>query len=345
MERPLPALRRVPRFPRLPIMNDSSLPPLEKFSAANILVIGDVIVDHFIWGEVNRISPEAPVPVVDVRREDLLLGGAANVLSNIRSLGGRATICGVVGDDAMADTLAGLIAGLGSPTAGIVRSGARPTMVKTRVIAHHQQVVRFDREKRHDLNDGELARVIAFLDRHLAEFDAVVVSDYAKGVVCAGLMDALHARLRSLGGRPLIIDPKPKAGRMQLFAGATVITPNNGEAEQLAGMSIRSEADLQAAAARLLEELRLQAVLITRGEAGMALLERGRQLFTIPTKAREVFDVTGAGDTVVAVLALGLAAGMDLRRAANLANHAAGIVVGKLGTATVSIAELQEAIR
>ena len=312
---------------------------LEGISAGNVLVIGDVIVDHFIWGKVSRISPEAPVPVVEVYKENMLLGGAANVLNNIYSLGGKATLCGVVGKDLMADQLEDLLRGLPSSVDGIFRADDRPTMVKTRIVAHNQQVVRFDREKRIPLADHVLQRMERYLDDHLDGFDAVVVSDYAKGLISEELMDFLRRRLSGKREKPIIVDPKP--GRLALFKQVSIVTPNHHEAELMSGLAITDQTSLLAAAARLLDQLECEAVLITRGEEGMALLERNKPLYSIPTKAREVYDVTGAGDTVVAVLALGLATGLDYRTSALLANYAAGIVVGKVGTATTTVAELK----
>ncbi|GAB4341066.1 MAG: D-glycero-beta-D-manno-heptose-7-phosphate kinase [Desulfobulbaceae bacterium] len=317
------------------------------FGETRILIIGDVIVDHFIWGTVNRISPEAPVPVVNVNREELLLGGSANVLRNIYSLGGRGALCGVIGRDGMGDRLLELLGELGSPVDGLVR-GERPTTVKTRVVAQGQQVVRFDREETGQPGRATLSALLSYLEEHLRDFDAVIISDYAKGMVNEPLMIRLHQLRKEIiagTGRllPLIVDPKPE--NMHRFIGATVITPNNLEASRMSGMEIHDERQLLAAARFIREEIDCEAVLVTRGEAGMALLQADDRLETIPTMAKEVYDVTGAGDTVVATLALGLAAGCSLRDAAVLANHAAGIVVGKVGTASVSADELREALK
>ena len=316
---------------------------INDFSKVHILVIGDLIVDHFIWGTVSRISPEAPVPVVNVTHDNLLLGGSANVLHNIFGLGARATICGVIGHDAMGDHLLSLIEALPSSTAGIVRLEDRPTTIKTRIVAQGQQVVRFDRESTGGVEGAGLTAIQEFIDRELATFQAVIVSDYAKGIITPALMDHLRERLRLHPGIPLIIDPKPC--QLERFHGATIITPNHHEAEQLSGITIRDEQSLLAAGEKLLADLDSQAVLITRGEAGMALFERGRPLITIPTVAKEVFDVTGAGDTVIATLALGLSTGLSFAAAATLANYAAGIVVGKIGTAIVTQEELTGATR
>jgi len=311
---------------------------LAKFPAARILVIGDLIIDHFIWGSVNRISPEAPVPVVNVTRENLLLGGAANVLNNIYALGGQGEMCGVIGLDSMGNHLLELLQTLGSPTEGIIKSADRPTTKKTRVIAQHQQVVRFDREKSGPLPPEVLAEVFAYLDKNLTSFQAVIVSDYHKGMISAELMALLMQKLLSRKDIPVIVDPKPH--HLERFIGATILTPNLAEAEKMAGITITNDDELCEAARLIKAKLGCAALLITRGEAGMALFEEAREPLLIPTMAREVYDVTGAGDTVIATLALGLAAGLNFSEAAILANRAAGIVVGKLGTATVTPEEL-----
>lgn len=315
---------------------------VEHFAGARIMVIGDIIVDHFIWGTVSRISPEAPVPVVNVTREEMLLGGGANVLHNIYSLGGKGVLCGIIGDDEMGGRLQDLLADLGASCSGLV-VGKRPTTVKTRVVAHGQQVVRFDREQTGLPSAQTIAALLDFIDKNLVDFDVVVVSDYYKGVISQALMSHLLQRVRELeqetGRRiPVVVDPKPD--QPSRFRGATIITPNHLEAEKLSGLQITNEQELIQAAEILRDIFSCEAVLITRGEAGMSLLEQGEELVTIPTMAREVFDVTGAGDTVIATLALGLAAGASFVEAATLANVAAGIVVGKIGTATVSSEEI-----
>ncbi len=319
---------------------------IPRFSNARVLVIGDIIIDHFLWGTATRISPEAPVPVVNVQREELLLGGSANVLRNIVSLGGKGALCGIIGDDAMGKKAVELVEELGVPTQGLV-VGQRPTTIKTRVVAQGQQVVRFDREQTGVPSKSSLNALLSYLEEHVHTFDAVMVSDYAKGVVSEQLMIRLHQLLHAARNRekrklPLIVDPKPS--NIHCFVGATVITPNHHEAMQIAGIRISDEPSLIAAARHLRDDIGCEAVLITRGEAGMALLQDDDQLVTIPTMAKEVYDVTGAGDTVAATLALGLAAGCTMNEAAILANHAAGIVVGKIGTACVSAVELRDAI-
>lgn len=320
---------------------------ISRFPSAKVLVIGDIILDHFLWGSATRISPEAPVPVVNVQREDLMLGGSANVLRTIVSLGGGGALCGIVGDDLMGRKVTELVAQLGVSTTGLVM-GQRPTTVKTRVVAQGQQVVRFDRETIGQPSKKSLEALLRFLATHIPLYDAVIISDYAKGMVSEQLMIPLHrlltaARAHTQRPIPLIVDPKPS--NIQCFVGATVVTPNHHEARQIAGMPMSDERSLGAAARQIRDEIGCKAVLITRGEAGMALLQEDGQLVTIPTMAKEVFDVTGAGDTVAATLSLALASGCSMRDAAILANYAAGIVVGKVGTASVSALELTDALQ
>ncbi len=320
---------------------------IARFSAANVLLIGDIIIDHFLWGSATRISPEAPVPVVNVQREDFMLGGSANVLRNIVSLGGRATLCGIIGDDANGQKIVDLVERLHVPTTGLI-VGKRPTTVKTRVVAQGQQIVRFDRELIGQPSKETLEALLQFITTQIHLYDAIVVSDYAKGVVSEHLMIPLRRLLENVRSQkkkpiPLIIDPKPS--NIHCFVGATVITPNHHEARQISGMPMDDETSLMAAARQIRDDIGCKTVLITRGEAGMALLEENDQLVTIPTMAKEVFDVTGAGDTVAATLSVALASGCSMREAAVLANYAAGVVVGKVGTACLSAQELTEAIQ
>ncbi len=313
-----------------------------QLAGTRILVVGDIIVDHFIRGSVTRISPEAPVPVVNVTKEEFLLGGGANVLHNIYSLGAEAVLCGIIGDDEMGRRLQALLHVLGASTEGLVK-GKRPTTVKTRVLAQHQQVVRFDREQTGAPSPATVSAMTDYITENIAAFDAVIISDYYKGVIGKPLMVNLLQQVSLVEEQtgkkiPVIVDPKP--GKSERFHGTSLITPNQMEAEKMSGISIDSKDELVKAAELLLEKVCCEAVLITRGEHGMALLEKGKGLLSIPTTAREVFDVTGAGDTVIAALALGLAAGASYADAAALANIAAGVVVAKVGTATVSVEEI-----
>ncbi len=313
---------------------------LDAFPSSRVVVVGDLIVDHYLWGEVNRISPEAPVPVVDVRRESRSPGGAANVASNIRALGGRVDILGFSGDDPGGRWLTGELNRRGIGTAGIVRLPDRHTTVKTRVVAHGQQVVRFDREVRESLPARASTELKGNLKALLSRGTTVVVSDYGKGVVSGAMLDFLREMKAKLGLKVLV---DPKSRQFAFYRGLTLVTPNQKEAELAAGMEISDTASLRKAAAKLLETLETGALLVTRGEHGMALFE-GRRTTHMPTTAREVYDVTGAGDTVLATLSLAIAAGASLRDAAWLANLAAGIVVGEVGTSTVGIAQLREAV-
>jgi rfaE bifunctional protein kinase chain/domain len=307
-----------------------------------VLVVGDVMLDEFLWGRVVRISPEAPVPVVEVTRESARLGGAANVSQNVRSLGGEARLVGVVGADAAGRRVQEALQAAGIRADLVQAPDGRPTTVKMRIIAHQQQVVRADRE----LSDPVSAEVAeALLDKVREALEgsrAVVVSDYDKGAVTPRLTSGV-LRLARRRGVPVLVDPKLRHFRS--YRGARVVTPNQGEAEQATGIRIRSEADLQAAGARILALLGCEAALVTRGELGMSLFAAGRRPVHIPTAAREVFDVTGAGDTVIAALGLAVAAGARLPEAAELANHAAGVVVGKLGTASATPGEVLETLR
>jgi D-glycero-beta-D-manno-heptose-7-phosphate kinase len=300
------------------------------------------MVDEYIWGNVSRISPEAPVPVVNVTSESLRLGGAGNVVNNIYSLGAKVRICGVVGNDPMGQKLIHDLRKMGVDTRGVTVETERVTTVKTRIVAQHQQVVRFDREVVSPIQPESIRRMICYVEENWAELDAVLVSDYAKGVVCDALMQEVRAAARR-EGKILAVDPKVK--NVALFRGATIITPNHYEAGEAAGIWIRSEEDLLKAGRSLLARLEADSLLITRGEKGMTLFERSGEVTHIPTVAKEVFDVTGAGDTVISVLTLALAAGASPREAAVLSNYAAGIVVGEIGTATLQTTDLEDAVR
>jgi len=314
---------------------------VSRFAGRKVLITGDLMLDHFVWGRVERISPEAPVPVVRVTAENYCLGGAANVMNNVCALAGRVTACGVVGADTAGRRLVELLRRQQIDTAGVFRSRDEPTTRKTRIIAHQQQVVRFDRES--DATAGRAReRARGFLLGNLWRADVVVLSDYGKGLITPELL-AILAGVRRRRAFPLVIDPK-----MENFAhyrGASLLTPNRDEASQASGIEIRDAVSLERAGAELLERWQSEAVLITRGEAGMSLFVAGDRPRHFPTVARHVYDVTGAGDTVVATCALALAAGATLPTAAVLANHAAGIVVGEVGTAAVTAAQLRADLR
>ncbi len=313
---------------------------VEAFSSSTILVVGDIMLDQFVWGEVSRISPEAPVPVVNVREETFLLGGAANVANNLRSLGAETLLSGVIGRDSFGEILLEISSDNGIHTEGLVRTD-RPTTLKTRIVARGQQVVRVDRERRKPLPPPVLAGLSSVIKDLLEGCRCVIVSDYDKGVITSELMGFLSKEAASRDIF-LLVDPKP--GNYLFYRGATVVTPNEKEAMAMAGMESSGKGDIERAAVRIADTLEARGVLITRGDKGMTLWQEDRGFFSIPTMAREVFDVTGAGDTVISVLALGLAAGLRMREAAYLANIAAGIVVAKVGTAVAEQAELLKAI-
>jgi D-glycero-beta-D-manno-heptose-7-phosphate kinase len=316
---------------------DRALEIIDNFQRLRLLVLGDLMLDEFIWGEVRRISPEAPVPVVEVRRETFHLGGAANVAQNVLSLGGNAGIVGVIGNDLAGDELRNRAAGLGAETYGIVVDPSRPTTLKTRIVAHSQQMVRFDREDRRAIGPEIETEITKRLADALAESDAVVISDYEKGLltpqVLRSSIEAAHTH-----DRMVCLDPKLR--NWSSYEGVDVITPNQLEAERATGIELVDDDSILAAAARIRSMLSARSVLLTRGEHGMSLLDENGRFTNIPTVAREVYDVTGAGDTVIATLSLSLAAGASLEEAAIIANHAAGIVVGKVGTAGVTAEEL-----
>lgn len=318
---------------------------IRSFKKKKVLIIGDLILDHYIFGKVSRISPEAPVPVVEVERETFLLGGATNVANNIIALGGRASIAGIIGKDMAGRALIELLDEQGADTQGVMED-RRPTTIKTRIIAHNQQVVRFDREDRRRLEGQGLDRFLAYVKSAIKEHDAVIVSDYKKGIVSAALVKAL-VRYAKQNGVFIAVDPK--VGHFHFYKQVSLITPNLMEAAQGSGIEIRDEASLLKAGKTLLNRLSCRSVLITRGEEGMSLFERqdGREIKTthIPTAAKRVYDVTGAGDTVIATFTLAHSAGVSLTEAAVIANHAAGIVVGEVGTAVATPEALLKALK
>ncbi len=318
-------------------------------SRARVLVVGDLMLDQFLWGRVSRISPEAPVPVVEFERESAMPGGAANVSRNLADLHAATDLIGVVGQDDAARKLKKLLAQQKIGCSGILASGTRATSIKTRIVAHQQQVVRVDRETRGDLDDKTTRRLIAALHGHLDSADAVIVGDYGKGVVTQALLEEIK-RLCHDRGIWLSLDPKP-VHHLNL-KNLSLITPNRKEAFELAEMidetrheNPLSDASLQQAAGKLLADLRPAVLLITLGDQGMLLCRRDQPPFHIPTVAQEVYDVSGAGDTVIASFTLAIAAGASPVEAAIFSNHAAGVVVGKVGTATVQPAELVESFR
>jgi D-beta-D-heptose 7-phosphate kinase/D-beta-D-heptose 1-phosphate adenosyltransferase len=315
---------------------------LAEFTGKRVVVLGDVMLDQFIWGRVSRISPEAPVPVVEVERQTLTLGGAGNVISNLVALGATPVPIGVTGADQECELLRAAFSAMGVNAGGLIVDESRPTTMKTRVIAHSQQVVRADRESRRPISMEIERKAAEAFARELESADAVVVSDYGKGLLTPGLLFAALNRAKS-AGKIVCLDPKSRS--FVHYKPVTVITPNHHEAAEAAGISLEDEDGLIQAGRRILDSTGCRAVLVTRGEEGMTLFEENGDVAHIPTVAREVYDVTGAGDTVIATLTLALASGAPATDAALLANHAAGVVVGKVGTAAVRSDELLSAIR
>ncbi len=314
---------------------------VDGFHRARILVLGDVMLDRYLWGKVSRISPEAPVPVVDVQGETKTLGGAGNVINNIFSLGARPVLCGVIGDDATGREVIARMKELGLTTEGVLVEQGRPTSTKTRIVAHSQQVVRVDRESRRDIHPRMMEKLLSFVEERKQEMDVVIVSDYGKGVVSPDIISGLRRLKKSWNGI-LAVDPKVES--FPLYQGVDVITPNHLEAGAYCGFEIIDGEGLARAGGRILKNLGCQAVLITQGEQGMTLFERGGKIRHIPTAAKKVYDVTGAGDTVIATFCLGMASGLDMKKAAVISNLAAGIVVGEVGTSTVGVEDLKRAI-
>jgi D-beta-D-heptose 7-phosphate kinase/D-beta-D-heptose 1-phosphate adenosyltransferase len=315
---------------------------LSRFTKVKILVVGDIMIDRFIWGKVSRISPEAPVPVVLVDKETFLLGGAANVVNNIHALGGGVSLCGIVGDDEMSEKILQKLNEMGIAAQGVFVGEGRQTTVKTRIIGHHQQLVRIDRETTEELKGPALRKVSEFLKKNMDHFDGMVLSDYGKGLLTKELIRGTIRKARE-EGKFVMVDPKVK--NFFFYKGATVVTPNTAEASAASGVIIHDLPTLRKAGRLLLRRLNCDALVITRGEEGMAIFEPHQEPFLVPTVAKEVYDVTGAGDTVIGTMALALGAGAGVIEAAKLANYAAGIVVGKVGTATVHRDELMTVIK
>jgi D-beta-D-heptose 7-phosphate kinase/D-beta-D-heptose 1-phosphate adenosyltransferase len=310
---------------------------VSRFHGRRIAVLGDLMLDRYLWGRIERISPEAPVPVVEVDRETSTLGGAGNVAANLSALGARPMLFGAVGHDDGAQQLLDALAAKGVESSHIVRDPARPTTLKTRIVANSQHVVRFDLESREPLAGESLARLIGGIATDLGACEGLIVSDYGKGVVIPA---TLEAALKIARERGFAVSVDPKESHIDHYQGVSLITPNQNEAGWVQGKRIRDEPTLMEVGWGLQKRLDARCVLVTRGAEGMSLFERGGRYTHLPTVAREVFDVTGAGDTVVSVAALALAVGADFPEACTLANHAAGVVIREIGTASCSPAEL-----
>lgn len=316
---------------------------INNFSRAGVLVVGDVMVDHFIWGNVSRISPEAPVPVVDVQKDSIMLGGCANVLNNIHAMGGRVYVAGIIGADNIGKKLVSELSERGIETKGIIIEKNRPTTLKTRIVAHGQQMVRFDKENRQPIPPSSINKILDYAGSLKNKIGAIVISDYNKGVVSKELIQGIK---KITDGTGIYICLDPKQNNFSVYKGVHVITPNHYEIQRAAGIEITNSGDLQRLSETVMKKYAFPALLVTRGEEGMSLFENERRIVHthFPAQAREVYDVTGAGDTVIGMLALGLAARASMKEATCLANLAAGIVVEKVGTATVSQTELKEVL-
>jgi D-beta-D-heptose 7-phosphate kinase/D-beta-D-heptose 1-phosphate adenosyltransferase len=331
-------------------MNPARLQHLLQAAAdRRLLVVGDVMLDEFVWGRVSRISPEAPVPVVEVQEETCYPGGAANVARNLRPFCAGVWLCGLVGEDAHAGRLGGLLGAEGIETGGLVAEAGRPTIVKTRIVARQQQVVRVDREKRLPLDTKILEQACETVGSILGKVDAVIFEDYGKGFLTQALKDRV-GRMAREAGKYIAADPNPQ--NPLDWSGVDLLKPNRSEAFAMAGMPDPGAAvdPLQDSAllevgGRLLAKWNLPGLLVTLGEHGMVLFRTGAEPYHTPTRAREVFDVSGAGDTAIALFTLAICAGAEPTEAAEISNHASGIVVGKLGTATLTAAELRESFQ
>ena len=330
-----------------PVNRKRALEIIGNYPSSRVLVLGDLMVDHFIWGKVSRISPEAPVPVVEVTKENLMMGGSGNVVSNIHAMGGTVAVAGIIGSDGMGDWLQAKLQQMNVDTGGLVRESERPTTVKTRIVAHGQQMVRYDRESRQVVRPDSIDRIVQYVSGIRDELQAIVISDYNKGIVSEHLLEGIR---QVVADRCIPVCVDPKRNDFKVYRDFDVITPNHHEAGRAVGVentheiNAKGRAEIVRIGHEILKQYGFRAVLITRGEAGMDLFERGGRDFHIPAEAKEVFDVTGAGDTAIGIFALSLASGASFREASYLANKAAGVVVGKIGTATVSPAELKRVV-
>lgn len=311
---------------------------LNGFAGRHVLVIGDVMIDEYVWGNVRRISPEAPVMVVEVDRESYMPGGAANVVNNVQALGGKTSMIGVIGDDDYGRRLIGCLSEASVDVTGLVIDSSRPTTLKTRIIAHSQQVVRVDRESRRKLGGSVMKKAAALVEERLPSVDIVIFSDYDKGMASSALVNAVIDGARRHGKR-VVVNPKPRNARR--FKTASVISINQSEAENVSGVTIGCEKDLNRASGKIINLLKPEALLVTRGPHGMRVVTSDGAIEDIPAHLVEVYDVAGAGDTVVSVMALSLVSGARIREAAILANCAGGAAVRKVGVATVTPAEIR----
>lgn len=315
---------------------------VKRFNNKKLMVIGDLLLDQFVWGEVSRISPEAPVPVVWVKNEGFMPGGSCNVANNLAKLGAKVSLVGVVGEDEKAAILKDLLKERGISFGGIITDPERPTILKTRVIAHHQQVVRIDRENTEALTENIIGKMKDYVKNNIKDVDGVIIEDYGKGVITPSLLKFVVPLARKYGK---IVAVDPKEDNFKYYKGVSVMTPNHYEAAKAVGFVLDTNEKLLKAGEKMLGKFNMDVALITLGERGMMVFEKGKKPCHIPTVAQEVFDVSGAGDTVIAVYTLSAVSGASPIIAAHIANCAGGIVVGKVGVAVVSKEELLRGLK
>lgn len=315
---------------------------IAKFAKTKILVMGDLMIDEYLIGRCKRISPEAPVPVVEVAKREFRLGGAANVANNLKRLGARVSICAVTGQDGIGRLAQEECGKCGIDSAGVFTDPSRPTTLKTRIIAHNQQIARTDIERSAEVDENIRKKVIGFLNANIKDYDAVIISDYAKGFINKKLLDEALPIIKK---HKKITNVDPKVSNFYHYRAVTCITPNRKELSDVLGYEVEDDAKLAAGGRAVLNDLSLSSLLVTLGESGMCLFTSDQKAYMFPACARAVYDVTGAGDTVISVFTLALAAGADYKSAAIISNIAAGEVVAKLGTSTIEPGELIEAIK
>lgn len=319
-----------------------SMDNLDNFSTVKVLVVGDVMLDKYLWGEVTRISPEAPVPVVSLKNKSFVVGGAANVAANIVGLGAEAYLIGVIGNDSEGQIFTKTLEESGVSAKYIVRSENRPTTAKTRIIAHNQQIARLDEETNEEINKSEEAAILEVYEKLQAAADIIIISDYKKGVLKKSLLARLITSAKN-NDKIVLVDPKGKD--YSIYKNASILTPNKFEIAESSGCGIDNTEEIVEASRKLICELKLSAVIVTRGEEGITLTEKEKESVTLTSVGRKVYDVTGAGDTFMATLAVALGAGKSIFQASQIANSAAGIVVEVVGTTTIKISRLREAFQ
>jgi D-beta-D-heptose 7-phosphate kinase/D-beta-D-heptose 1-phosphate adenosyltransferase len=303
----------------------------------HILVIGDLMIDHYLWGGCERISPEAPVQVVDISRETTVLGGAGNVINNLIALGAKVSVAGVIGDDENGEELRNMLSDIGVNSNGLMRQTGRKTSKKSRIIASNQQILRYDKESKESIDKASERAIVSYVIDIIDTCDIIILSDYGKGVITDAVAGGIIATAKA-AGKKVLVDPKGKDYRK--YRGAYLLTPNKKEASEATGIVIKDDKSLQKALISLKETCSLECSMITLSEDGIAIYDKSMRRF--PTVAKEVYDVTGAGDTVIASLSFALSAGLSIDEAAPFANHAAAVVVGKIGSATVTLTEIEE---